>query len=113
MFLWDCLVDILLVVTIVIWWNFLLVCFGVFLACSEFVEAIADIEDRKVLVLLCEEHSLNLNKQLLTVLTDEAVVVFVFNVDHKVKIICYGGAGERPNSIDLDCALEVFLLDVG
>jgi hypothetical protein len=101
------------VVTVVVWGRLLFIGLGVLLTRGPLVETIIDIEDGQILVHLSEEHSLDLHKQLFTVLTDETVVIFVFHVHNKVKIIFDCGTGECSNCVDLDRALKFFLLYVG
>lgn len=85
----------------------------IFFGRSVLIQTIRNIENGQIFVQLREVHSFYLNKQLLAVLANESVIVLILHVHYEVEIVIDGGARDGTDGVDFDCALELFLFNVG
>ena len=95
-------------------WDLFLLVLDILFARRIFVKlASGHIENGQVLVHRCEVDSLEGYKELITVFTDEAVVVLILNMDNELKIALFLASCKCLDVFDQNLALEARLLDVG
>jgi len=103
-------VNVFTLVAIVVWWHFFNSILDFLFGSSIVFQIFWDFKDRQVLVHFIEKHSLNLEKELVTIFADKPVVVLIFYVDDELHVASLSAAGETLHGGDFDTTLELLFL---